>query len=74
MTYDETVNYLYNCAPPFQQVGGAAYKEGLANTVALDNHLGNPHRKFRTIHVAGSNDRICSFLHFINFVLCCQNS
>ena len=57
MTYDETVNYLYNCAPPFQQVGGAAYKEGLHNTIALDNHLGNPHRKFRTIHVAGTNGK-----------------
>ena len=57
MTYDETVNYLYNCAPPFQQVGGAAYKEGLANSIALDNHLGNPHRKFRTIHVAGTNGK-----------------
>ncbi len=57
MTYDETVEYLFNCAPPFQQVGGAAYKEGLANTIALDNHLGNPHRKFRTIHVAGTNGK-----------------
>lgn len=57
MTYDETVNYLYNCAPPFQQVGGAAYKEGLHNTIALDNHLANPHRKFRTIHVAGTNGK-----------------
>lgn len=57
MTYDETVTYLYNCAPPFQQVGGAAYKEGLSNTTALDNHLGNPHTKFRTIHVAGTNGK-----------------
>ena len=57
MTYEETVDYLYNCAPPFQQVGGAAYKEGLSNTIALDNHLGNPHRKFRTIHVAGTNGK-----------------
>ena len=57
MTYDETVDYLFNCAPPFQQVGGAAYKEGLANSIALDNHLGNPHRKFRTIHVAGTNGK-----------------
>ena len=57
MTYDETVEYLFNCAPPFQQVGGAAYKEGLANTIAIDNHLGNPHRKFRTIHVAGTNGK-----------------
>ena len=57
MTYDETVQYLFNCAPPFQQVGGAAYKEGLATTIALDNHLGNPHRKFRTIHIAGTNGK-----------------
>lgn len=57
MTYDETVDYLFNCAPPFQQVGGVAYKEGLANTIAIDNHLGNPHRKFHTIHVAGTNGK-----------------
>ena len=57
MTYDETVTYLFNCAPPFQQVGGAAYKEGLSTTIELDNHLGNPHRKFRTVHVAGTNGK-----------------
>ena len=57
MTYDESVQYLFNCAPPFQQVGGAAYKEGLSTTVALDNYLGNPHRKFRTIHIAGTNGK-----------------
>ena len=57
MTYEETVTYLYNCAPPFQQVGGAAYKEGLSTTIALDNHLGNPHRQFPTIHVAGTNGK-----------------
>lgn len=57
MTYDETVTYLFNCAPPFQQVGGAAYKEGLSTTIELDNHLDNPHRKFRTIHVAGTNGK-----------------
>ena len=57
MTYDKTVTYLFNCAPPFQQVGGAAYKEGLSTTIELDNHLGNPHRKFRTIHVAGTNGK-----------------
>ena len=57
MTYDETVTYLFNCAPPFQQVGGAAYKEGLSTTIALDDHLGNPHRKFPTIHIAGTNGK-----------------
>ena len=57
MTYDETVTYLFNCAPPFQQVGGAAYKEGLSTTIALDDHLGNPHRRFSTIHIAGTNGK-----------------
>ena len=57
MTYDETVQYLFNCAPPFQQVGGAAYKEGLSTTIALDGHLGSPHKKFLTIHVAGTNGK-----------------
>ena len=57
MTYDETVQYMFNCAPPFQQVGGAAYKEGLSTTIALDDHLGNPHRKFLTIHIAGTNGK-----------------
>ena len=57
MTYDETVQYLFNCAPPFQQVGGAAYKEGLSTTITLDNHLGTPHKKFQTIHIAGTNGK-----------------
>ncbi|MBR5475285.1 MAG: bifunctional folylpolyglutamate synthase/dihydrofolate synthase [Bacteroidaceae bacterium] len=57
MTYDETVNYLFNCAPLFQQVGSSAYKEGLDTTLALDEHFGHPHRKFRTIHVAGTNGK-----------------
>ena len=57
MTYNETVTYLFNCAPPFQQVGGAAYKEGLSTTIKFDNHLGNPHKKFLTIHIAGTNGK-----------------
>lgn len=57
MTYDETVSYLFNCAPLFQQVGSSAYKEGLENTLLLDAHAGHPHRKFRTIHIAGTNGK-----------------
>ncbi len=57
MTYQETIQYLYHSAPLFQQIGGAAYKEGLENTLALDAHFGHPHRRFRTIHVAGTNGK-----------------
>ncbi|MBQ8225134.1 MAG: bifunctional folylpolyglutamate synthase/dihydrofolate synthase [Bacteroides sp.] len=57
MNYQETLSYLYNSAPLFQQVGGQAYKKGLENTLALDEHFGHPHRKFRSIHVAGTNGK-----------------
>ena len=49
MTYQETLAYLYNSAPLFQHVGKAAYKEGLENTLALDEYFGHPHKKFRSI-------------------------
>ena len=57
MTYKETINYLYKSAPLFQQIGAGAYKEGLYNTKALDEHFDHPHQKFRTIHVAGTNGK-----------------
>lgn len=57
MNYKDTLDYLYNSAPMFQQVGAGAYKEGLENTIALDAHLGHPHRSFRSIHIAGTNGK-----------------
>ena len=57
MTYQDAVNYLFNAAPLFQNVGAGAYKEGLANTLALDAHFGHPHTAYRTIHVAGTNGK-----------------
>lgn len=57
MTYSETINYLFNSTPLFQNVGKDAYKEGLENTRLLDEHFGHPHRKFKTIHVAGTNGK-----------------
>ena len=57
MTYSETIAYLYAAAPLFQQVGGAAYKEGLETTLQLDSHFNHPHQRYRTIHVAGTNGK-----------------
>lgn len=57
MSYKDTVNYLFNCAPMFQNVGKDAYKEGLDNTYKLDEHFGHPHKKFKTIHIAGTNGK-----------------
>lgn len=57
MTYKETIEYLYNAAPMFQNIGAGAYKEGLGNSLALDEHFGHPHKAYRTIHVAGTNGK-----------------
>ncbi|MCQ2257228.1 MAG: bifunctional folylpolyglutamate synthase/dihydrofolate synthase [Bacteroidaceae bacterium] len=57
MTYKETTDYLFNSAPLFQNIGAGAYKEGLYNTHKLDEYFGHPHRKFKTIHVAGTNGK-----------------
>ncbi len=57
MTYQETITYLYNSAPLFQNIGQGAYKEGLSNTYTLDEYFEHPHRTFRTIHVAGTNGK-----------------
>lgn len=57
MTYEETIQYLFNSAPLFQHVGGAAYKEGLSTTHILDAHFNHPHNQYKTIHVAGTNGK-----------------
>lgn len=57
MTYQETCDYLYHQTPMFERQGASGYKEGLDNTIALDQHFGHPHRKYRTIHVAGTNGK-----------------
>lgn len=57
MTYQETLDYLFTAAPMFQNVGASAYKEGLSNTHLLDQHFGHPHRRYRTIHVGGTNGK-----------------
>lgn len=57
MNYQETLNYLYNSAPLFQNIGQGAYKEGLENTLKLDEYFKSPHKKFKTIHIAGTNGK-----------------
>ena len=57
MNYQEAVSYLYSSRPPFHQVGAAAYKPGLDNTLRLMAHVGNPHEQLRAIHVAGTNGK-----------------
>ena len=57
MTYEQILDDIFNRFPVYQQVGAVALKPGLGNIEAIDERLGHPHRKFRTIHVAGTNGK-----------------
>ena len=57
MTYRETLDFLYAQLPMYHRIGAAAFKKDLTNTLALCEHLGNPHLTFRSIHVGGTNGK-----------------
>lgn len=68
MDYQETLDWLFSQLPMFQRKGQAAYKANLDNTLELDRYFNHPHRKFKTIHVAGTNGK-GSVSHLIASVL-----
>ena len=57
MNYQETINWMFNQLPMYQLQGASAYKKDLTNVHLLVNHLGNPHKKLKSIHVAGTNGK-----------------
>jgi dihydrofolate synthase/folylpolyglutamate synthase len=57
MQYAEALDYLYSRLPVFHRIGPKALKPGLGNTLVLCEAMGNPHQRFRSIHVAGTNGK-----------------
>jgi dihydrofolate synthase/folylpolyglutamate synthase len=57
MDYPQTIEYLFTRLPIFSRIGAAAYKADLINIQALSKQLDNPERKFKSIHVAGTNGK-----------------
>lgn len=57
MNYQETVNWMFNQLPMYQNIGKSAYKEDLTNTILLSDYLGNPEKNIKCIHVAGTNGK-----------------
>ncbi|MCV9386149.1 bifunctional folylpolyglutamate synthase/dihydrofolate synthase [Reichenbachiella ulvae] len=57
MTYQESLDFLYEQLPIFQRVGAAAMKKDLTNTLRLADALNNPERLFKSIHIAGTNGK-----------------
>ena len=57
MSYQDTIDYLYSRLPMFSRIGAAAIKNDLVNTISICKYLGNPEKKFKTLHVAGTNGK-----------------
>lgn len=57
MNYQETINWMFNQLPMYQLQGASAYKKDLTNAYLLANHLRNPEKNLKCIHVAGTNGK-----------------
>ncbi|MBT8253691.1 MAG: bifunctional folylpolyglutamate synthase/dihydrofolate synthase [Winogradskyella sp.] len=57
MNYKDTVDWMFHQLPMYQNEGKRAYKSDLHNIIALSDYLNNPEKKFKTVHVAGTNGK-----------------
>lgn len=57
MTYRQTLEWMFARLPMYQQRGAEAYHAKLEPTELFAARLGNPHRRFKSIHVAGTNGK-----------------
>src|SRR5204863_3744776 len=57
MNYQQTIDYLFSRLPMFSRIGAAAFKKDLTNIKKLCAFLDNPHLKFKSIHIAGTNGK-----------------
>ena len=48
---------MFNQLPMYQLQGASAYKKDLTNAYLLANHLDNPQKNLKCIHVAGTNGK-----------------
>ena len=68
MTYQETLDFMFSQLPMYHRIGAAAYKADIQPTIDMMAALGNPERRFRSIHVAGTNGK-GSVSHFLASIL-----
>ena len=57
MTYQETLAWMFVQLPMYQREGKVAFKKDLTNSIAFSKELDFPERKFKTIHVGGTNGK-----------------
>lgn len=57
LDYQQAEQFLFEQLPFFSREGASAYKPGLSTSIALDNYFSNPHKAYKTIHIAGTNGK-----------------
>lgn len=57
MNYQETLAWMFVQLPMYQQKGASAFNAKLDNIRDFTEYLGNPERKFKSIHVGGTNGK-----------------
>ena len=68
MDYKETISWLYNRLPFYQEQGKSAYKKDLDNVLHFFLKNGKDYLKFKTIHVGGTNGK-GSVSHMLSSIL-----
>lgn len=73
VTYSETIDFLYSRLPMFSRTGSSALKKDLTNIRALCSALGDPQKRFKSIHVGGTNGKgsvshmLAAVLHYSGY-------
>jgi dihydrofolate synthase/folylpolyglutamate synthase len=57
MNYQDTVSWMFQQLPMYQNKGKSAFKKDLSNTLKLSGQLNKPQDRFKSIHVAGTNGK-----------------
>ena len=48
---------MFQQLPMYQRIGAQAFKKDLSRTIKFAERLGNPHQKFKSVHIAGTNGK-----------------
>lgn len=56
-TYEAILQHIFNAFPMYHRVGTSAYKEGLENIEALAEMTQHPEKRFKAVHIAGTNGK-----------------
>ncbi|MFY0604903.1 MAG: bifunctional folylpolyglutamate synthase/dihydrofolate synthase [Flavobacteriaceae bacterium] len=57
MNYQETLDWMFAQLPMYQRQGAVAFKKDLTNILAFSKELNFPEKKFKSIHVGGTNGK-----------------